>query len=77
MKRSELGTAIGIGAACAFLWCVIRRGHDPIRHPLGENICRHCGHVGDLEEQGTLEESRVIGSTKYSRANGGTFERFQ
>lgn len=61
MTRSELGTAIGVGAVLAGLWCWLRDSHEPTRNPLGI-VCKHCGSPVDL---GRIERER-----SYSRKGG-------
>ncbi len=37
----------------AWLRCLWRKRHDPVRHPLGGFRCRSCGTAGaDLDEMG-------------------------
>lgn len=45
--------------------CLIRRHHDPLRHPLGGFRCRDCGVLGlDLGEMGFEDEGYVTPSRR-------------
>ena len=77
-------TAAGV-SLLAFLWCVLRRGPEPVRHPLGPFRCGHCGAAGaDMGELGfsgssyvdptrrTFGRERAEGFTRTSDYDGGT-----
>jgi hypothetical protein len=45
----------------AWLRCLVRNRHNPVRHPLGGFRCADCGRVGiDLEEMGFAGSAYVL-----------------
>lgn len=61
----------------AWLRCLFRRWHNPVRHPLGGFKCADCGEVGaDLDDMGFVAGGYVPPVRRvYGRTDGSGFSR--
>jgi hypothetical protein len=60
----------------AWLSCLIRNQHTPVRHPLGGFKCSHCGVAGaDLDEMGYVGLGYVLPVRRVFSRDRGEFTR--
>lgn len=60
----------------AWLRCLFRNRHDPVRHPLGGFKCADCGAAGaDLEDMGFVGGGYVLPVRRVFSRDRGEFTR--